>query len=174
MVERMLISRRTVLLATLILGAMLIAGCSSPKQAPEGFQIVKLNGTDYTLELVADDATRFVGLGGREEIPDTGVMLFSFKSAYKRSFLMRDCLFDIDVLFLDAGGRIVAMHHMPIEDPRKSGELTTKYDARLKKYSSRFGAQFAIEIRGGLLETMDYSTGDKIELDLEYLKAVTQ
>jgi len=151
-----------------------LSACSSPKPAPDGFQIVTLDGADYTLELVADDATRTIGLGGRESIPEHGGMLFSFPNARTRQFVMRDCLIDIDIIFLDASGRIVATHAMTTEDPKKDSESSSEYERRLKKYSSRYPAQFAIEIRGGVLETMSYKPGDKIELDLDYLKAVTQ
>ncbi len=87
---------------------------------------------------------------------------------------MRDCLIDIDIMFLDAGGRIVAMYTMPVEEPRGANESAREYETRLKKYPSKYSAQYAIEIRGGLLETMNFGLGDKIELDFEYLKAVTQ
>ncbi|MCA9303318.1 MAG: DUF192 domain-containing protein [Phycisphaerales bacterium] len=167
-------TRRALLLVLTTALAFALSGCSSPQPAPEGFQIVRLNGVDYTLELVSDDATRTVGLGGRESIPEHGGMLFSFPNARMRQFVMRDCLVDIDILFLDASGRIVATHAMTIEEPKKDTETQPAYERRLKKYSSRFPAQFAIEIRGGLLETMTYKPGDKIELDLEYLKSVTQ
>lgn len=167
-------TRRLLLLTIGLSLALAITGCSSPSQAPEGFQVVKLDGVDYTLELVADDATRTLGLGGRESIPDRGGMLFSFPKARMRQFVMRDCLIDIDIIFLDASGRIVAMHAMTVEEPKKDTETMTAYEQRLKKYSSRYAAQYAIEIRGGLLETMSYKPGDKIDLDTDYLKSVTQ
>ncbi len=174
MAQRLLTSRFALMMLTLLLMMPTIGGCSSSTQAPDGYQIVNLDGTDYTLELVADDQSRTVGLGGRTEIPEFGGMLFSFPKARKRQFLMRDCLFDIDIMFLDAGGRIVAMHTMPVEEPRGANESARQYEARLKKYSSKYSAQYAIEIRGGLLETMSFELGDKIELDFEYLKSVTQ
>lgn len=168
-------SARRIMLITLgVCLASLLIGCSSPKPAPEGYQIVELDGVEYTLELVADNETRTRGLGGRESIPEHGGMLFSFPRAQMRQFVMRDCLIDIDILFLDASGRIVAMHAMTVEEPQRDDESLVAYEARLKKYSSRYAAQYAIEIRGGALETMSYERGDKIDLDFEYLKSVTQ
>lgn len=167
-------TRRAMLLTLVVAISVALSACSSPKPAPDGFQIVQLDGADYTLELVADDATRTIGLGGRESIPERGGMLFSFPNARTRQFVMRDCLIDIDIIFLDASGRIVATHAMTTEEPKKDSESSSEYESRLKRYSSRYPAQFAIEIRGGVLETMSYKPGDKIELDLDYLKAVTQ
>lgn len=167
-------TRRAMVLTLVVAISVALSACSSPKPAPDGFQIVQLDGADYTLELVADDATRTIGLGGRESIPEYGGMLFSFPNARTRQFVMRDCLIDIDIIFLDASGRIVATHAMTTEEPKKDSESSSAYESRLKRYSSRYPAQFAIEIRGGVLETMSYKPGDKIELDLEYLRAVTQ
>lgn len=53
----------------------------------------------------------------RTELPDNGGMLFVFKRAERRQFLMRDCYMDIDIIFLDANGTITAFHHMPMEPP---------------------------------------------------------
>ena len=174
MAQTMNTTRRMLLLTLGVCITLLLIGCSSPSPAPEGFQIVELGGEEYTLELVADDATRTIGLGGRSSIPELGGMLFSFPKARMRQFVMRDCLVDIDILFLDASGRIVAMHAMTVEEPQRDSESITAYEARLKKYTSRYAAQYAIEIRGGLLESMPYKAGDKIELDIDYLKSVTQ
>jgi uncharacterized protein len=90
---------------------------------------------------------------------------------------MRDCLVDIDIIYLDPSGRIVAMHEMKVEPPRgpgegETGDLTNRaYEERLRRYSSRFPAQFAIEIKGGSLPTMKLREGDKVDLPLDALKA---
>ncbi len=158
----------------LALGACVAApGCSGPT-APEGYAIVELGGRSFTLEIVADPATRERGLGGRESIPEDGGMLFSFPDAQVRQFVMRDCLFPIDIVFLDANGVIVAMHHMPLDEPRREGESDMAYERRLKRYSSRFNARYAIEIRGGLLEELDLRAGERVELDTKRLAGMTR
>jgi len=164
---------RWVLLILVALMAMPLASCSKPTIV-DGKAVVALDGTDYTLDIVADDATRERGLGGVASLPDNGGMLFVFEDSKVRAFVMRDCLIDIDIIFLDPSGRIVAMHHMPVEPPQTEEESALEYERRLKKYSSRFSAKFAIEIVGGLLETMDLQEGQLIDLDTEYLMSIVQ
>ncbi|MFK7759564.1 MAG: DUF192 domain-containing protein [Phycisphaerales bacterium] len=157
----------------LLLMSTSMVGCSRPAIV-DGKAIVELDGTAYTLDIVADDATRERGLGGVTELPEFGGMLFAFPRATMRAFVMRDCVIDIDIIFLDSAGRIVAMHHMPVEPPRTAEESLLEYESRLKRYTSRFAAQYAIEIRGGALESMNLEQGQMIELDTEYLETIIQ
>lgn len=150
-----------------------IASCSKPAIV-DGKAVVKLDGTSYTLDIVADDATRERGLGGVASLPEHGGMLFAFSDSRLRAFVMRDCLIDIDIIFLDPTGRIVAMHNMPTEDFKADNESQATYESRLKRYSSRFGAQYAIEVLGGHLESMNLKEGQLIELDTEYLQSIVQ
>jgi len=87
---------------------------------------------------------------------------------------MRDCLVDIDVIFLNANARIVAMHHMPAEPPKGEDESPLAYENRLPKYPSRFDSQFVIELKGGTLETLDISDGEQIDLDTERLRSMAR
>jgi uncharacterized membrane protein (UPF0127 family) len=79
---------------------------------------------------------------------------------------MKDCYFAIDLIYLDAGGRIVEMHHMPAPPPEDRQD-----EEKLPLYSSKWPAQFAIELKGGTLESLKLERGQKIELPLEDLKA---
>jgi uncharacterized protein len=166
------ISRRFSFILILGMTAFFV-GCSKPAIV-DGKAKVDLDGTTYTLNIVADDKTRERGLGGVESLPEDGGMLFAFPDSKMRAFVMRDCLIDIDIIFLDSTGRIVAMHHMPIEEPKKPDETQIQYELRLKKYSSRFSAKYVIEILGGKLETMNLSEGQLIELDTQYLESIVQ
>ena len=90
-------------------------------------------------------------------------MLFVFPEAARRQFVMRKCLVPIDIIFLDANGRIVKMHEMPVvpyDTP----------DSTLVRYSSKYPAQFAIELAGGQLRQLSLSEGEKVELPLKSLK----
>lgn len=161
-----------------------VPGCRE-EPVPPGFERIRIGDRSFTLELAADDEKRTMGLGGRESLPENGGMLFVFKRAERRQFIMRDCLIDIDIIFLDANARIIAMHHMPAEPPRAEGEgepgdwdlakaANRRYESRLKRYSSGGSAQFVIEIAGGMLEKLDLSRGQKIELDAERLKELAR
>lgn len=164
---------KTLLIApALLLIALLQVGCAEP--APAGYERVVLDGRTFTLEIVADDASRIRGLGGRESIPADGGMLFVFTSSERREFVMRDCLVDIDIIFLDGSATIVAMHHMPTEDPKRDDETMLEYNDRLKRYSSRFDSQFVIELQGGMLEQLSLSDGQRVDLDVKRLRSMAK
>lgn len=150
-----------------------LAGCSKPAVI-DGVLPVEISGKTFALEIVADNDTRNLGLGGRKELDADKGMVFSFIDSKIRNFVMRDCSIDIDIIFLDSAGRITAMHHMPTEDPRTKDETQYQYETRLQRYSSRFNAQYAIELVGGMLENLDLENGQQIKFDIEYLQSVSR
>lgn len=143
-----------------------------PKPASDKQATVKINGRTFTLDLALDDATRERGLSGRNDIPKDGGMLFVFPG-YRvavQNFVMRDCAVPIDIIFLDGSGRVTASHKMVPEAPRRVDESFEAYNRRLKLYSSKFSAQFVIELAGNTLDTLGVKDGQQIELDLDGLK----
>jgi uncharacterized membrane protein (UPF0127 family) len=160
----------------LVLVGLSLVGCGPEPQTQEeiaqaiaeaDYQAVTIDGRVFRLEVAADADKRFQGLSDREEIPEDGGMLFVFPSEARREFVMRRCLVPIDILFLDGRGTVVKMHAMQVE-PYDRPELA------LKRYGSRWPAQFAIELRGGWLEELEVAEGDVIELPLEALKAMAE
>lgn len=170
-----------------------LPGCDDKAPEPtDTHQTVKLAGKSFKLELALDDEKRFKGLSFRNDIPADGGMLFVFTDRGTRvqNFVMRDCAVPIDIIYLDPAGRITAMHAMTPEPPRGEGEkensapfagapewawTNARYEARLKQYSSRYAAQFVIELKGGTLEELKkadakFKEGAKVELPIESLK----
>ncbi len=159
--------------AAIALGAPLtLTACT--EAPPPGYERVTLDGRVFTLEIVADNESRVKGLGGRESIPDDGGMLFVFTNSIRRNFVMRDCLIDIDIIYLDASASIVAMHHMPVEAPKGEDETDVEYEKRLPRYPSRYDSQFVIELRGGMLENLDLSEGERVPLDVKRLRSLAE
>lgn len=161
------------MLALTLLLLLVLGGCSKPSII-DGKMPVTLDGETFVCEIVADEDTRTLGLGGRTGLEEGTGMLFSFPDSRLRNFVMRDCVFDIDIIFIDSAGRIVAMHAMTVEEPQGENESIYQYEMRLSKYSSRFNAQYVIELTGGTLERLNLSEGELIELDTEYLQSITQ
>ncbi len=138
-------------------------------------QVVKLSGKAFHLEVADTDEVRMKGLGQRDHIEPDGGMLFVFAQPHTSAFVMRDCPIDIDIIYLDQYGKIISMYEMKKEEPRrpdegKIGEVNEAYERRLKKYDSRFPLQFAIEIKGGTLPSLNLKEGEKIDLPVEALK----
>ncbi len=147
---------------------------------------VTISGNEFKLEVANTEETRYKGLSGRASIPADGGMLFVFpaRGVQTHGFVMRDCPVPIDIIYLDASGRIVAMHKMVPEPPRTEKEkvLTrdprypewtasnTAYETRLRQYSSGFPSQYVIELAGNTLDSLNLKAGQKIELAFDRLK----
>lgn len=126
----------------------------------------------FKLEVAANEKSRAKGLMNREKIDDDGGMIFIYKRAQVRSFWMKNCLVDIDILYLDGRGRIVSMHKMKKEPPRDENEPVVEYERRLKRYSSRRPAQFIIELKPGSIDRLKPKVAETIELDLPKLRQI--
>lgn len=165
-------------LAVLVALVFSVGGCDDTNKDPD-HETVKIGDRSYVLEVVATPEKRVKGLSGRTSVPEGTGMLFVFtdKQAQVLEFVMRDCVIPIDIIFLDRSGRVTATHAMKVEEARRSTEpkptnprLEDPYEARLKRYSSRYVAQFAIELAEGELQKLSLKEGDKIALDLDGLK----
>lgn len=168
-----IVMNRTLWILMALSVMLTLTGCSKPAVI-DGMMPVEIDGRIFELEIVADTETRELGLGGRKSLDADKGMLFSFPDSKLRRFVMRDCYIDIDIIFLDATGRIAAMHHMPVEEQKKADETQYLYETRLTKYSSRYNAQYAIELLGGTLESLNLEDGQQIKLDTEYLQSITK
>lgn len=160
-----------------------MGGCEAlsgqPKEvaAEDKFADVKIKSERFKLEVAADNAVRTKGLGGRTEIAADGGMLFAFPPPYRvLEFVMRDCPINIDIIYTDGVGRVLATHTMLAEAPRGPGEGqpgtfdNASYELRLKRYSSRFPATFAIELKEGTITRLGVKEGDVIEFDHKGVK----
>jgi uncharacterized protein len=136
----------------------------------DGFERVTIANETFDMELALTEEQRTRGMGGRESFPEGGGMLFVFAESEPRAFWMYDCLIDIDVIFLDGRGVVTAAHRMAAEPPRRDDESEQDYQNRLRHYSSRRPAQFAIELPAGSIERLGVRVDDRIELDVKRLK----
>lgn len=158
-----------------LLGLLAVLCClGSCGEGENDTMAVELRGRTFLLELALDHPTRQQGMMYREEIAADGGMLFVFPDAgpYARSFWMGHCETEIDIIFLDAGQRITAMHHMKPARKKRDDETEAAYERSLPHYSSRFPAQFAIELAGGTLKTFEppLEVGERILFDAASLK----
>jgi uncharacterized membrane protein (UPF0127 family) len=183
----MIMSFKSFLLSATLACGMLLAGCDEPKAG--GKAKVTIDGKVFNLEIAAEDQTRFHGLSDRTKIDPDGGMLFVFKEARELDFVMRDCPIAIDIIFVDGTGRVTAFHKMTPEAPRTDEEkqgtppykdapkwtwTNAKYEARLKRYPSKFAAQYAIELAGNTLDTLKIKQNDKIEFDRAAMKKLAK
>lgn len=183
-------------------------GCDSPAVPPPikgNIADVVVGGKTFHLEIAADPAVRMKGLGGRESIPEDGGMIFVFAPHEVRAmgFIMRDCLVDIDILYLDGAGRVLTQYEMKAERARgenegKVGDFdlialeraslqnpsdtaakarfegAAAYEKRLKQYSSRFACTYVVELKGGSIKKLGVKEGDLVVFDRDGLKKLVR
>lgn len=128
----------------------------------------------FEMEISATAQRRERGLGNRAQfLPNTG-MIFVHPNAGLRSYWMKDCMFDIDMAYLDSDGRIVSLHEMKREPPRQPGESTKVYKERLKKYFSLKPSQYVLEFPPGTMKRLNFQVGQVIPLPRRNLQALTR
>ena len=167
-------------IALVLLALLSAAGSlrSTARDEPDRVVTAVIAGQRFDLELAADAASRDRGLAGRSEVSARGGMLFVFPDAEWQLFVMRDCATPIDLLFLDESGVVTAAYSMLPEPPRTTGERAgtvegdRAYDARLKGYASPGPSPFAVEVKGGTIESIGVRVGDRVGLDLRALRAL--
>ena len=121
-----------------------------------------IGGQQFQLELALDEWSRFQGLSGRESLDGDAAMLYVFPSPGRMSFVLRRCLFPIDLLMITPDGRVDGMHRMAVE-------TVDKTEIELKSYPSNGPVQFSIEFASGTLDQLDLEPGQKIDLPFEDL-----
>lgn len=158
---------------TLLLFGTLLSACQG-KNASPGTERIVIAGQTFQLEIASDTDSITLGLMNRKTIPPGTGMIFIFPDAQVRGFWMKNCLTDIDLIYLDPRGFVTSIHRMKAESLHRDDETVSQYERRLKTYSSGRSSQFAIELPSGSLDQLNVRFEDKIELDLVRLKALVR
>ena len=153
----------------LLLGLAAAAAAEGDGERRPELLWVALGGETFRLELAADPETRRRGLSGRGAIPRGSGMLFVLPRPELFAMVMRDCSEPIDLAFLDAEARVVAVYEMKPEPARRPRETPFEYERRLRPYASGVPVQFAVETAGGRLREVGLQVGDQLLIDAEAL-----
>jgi uncharacterized protein len=140
-------------LLLLLLTTATIIGCQAKTQpAPQAIPTVKMTigNKPFTLEIAADDATREHGLMNRASMPADAGMIFVFDQEGVQNFWMENTQIPLDIVFLDAGGRVVTIRTM------KPFDLNTT--------SSVAPAKYAVEINAGAAADCGVKSGDVLSV----------
>jgi len=129
------------------------AGCRPAESADLW---VDLGGERFLAELAWTEEERARGMAGRSSIGRNEAMLFVFRDEQVLEFWMKGCLIPLDILYLDAAGRIVS-YHESMPPPVPGASLMD-----LPRYSSVEPARFALEVKAGTIERVGVQVGDRV------------
>lgn len=132
-----------------------------------------INGYLYDrIELAFTEEEQSKGLSDRDTLAETGGMLFVSDTMSHRAFWMKGCRFDLDLIYMDAEGVVVATHRMKKEKPRQRSESEAAYYDRLPTYDSGKTAQFVLELAAGQIDFLGLQVGDKLDIGIGELLAM--
>lgn len=112
------------------------------------------DGTRIEAEVADTDAARARGLMGREALADGCGMLFVFDPPGPCGFWMKSVRFPLDILWLDAAGRIVDLVMSAPPCPREPCPV----------YASRTPAAYVLEVTGGVAAAHGLRPGDQLTI----------
>jgi len=156
----------------MLMSCAFLTGCDNETSGTFATQI---GDQWFTLEIANDKATRDQGLMFREEIADDGGMIFVFNSDQERSFWMKNCLVDIDILYIDRTGHILSAYTMKAQPPQEADESEVAYEGRIRQnanYLSNGKARYVIELKAGKIRELNLQHEEKLKLDLNRLKQI--
>jgi hypothetical protein len=127
----------------------------SCRMSQQGEAEVRIADHRWRVELAITPEVRQRGLAEREAVPEGTGMLFVFPREEVVSFHMLNCRTPLDVAFLSSELTVVSLRTMPVEeDPANPRRV----------YSSRYPAQYALEVSAGALARAGVKVGDKAVL----------
>lgn len=141
------------LLALLAPLVVVAGGCRNDPQKPpaeSGTVDVTVGAKPFRLWVATTPDAQAYGLMNRSSLPADRGMLFVFPREQDLSFWMKNTLIPLDIVYLDAGGRVVSI---------KQGRPLD-----LTGIPSDGPAQFVIELNAGASAAAGLKPGDRVDL----------
>jgi uncharacterized membrane protein (UPF0127 family) len=108
--------------------------------------------TSVKAEIAATEAERELGLMHRTSLGDTAGMIFVFEAPGLHAFWMKDTLIPLDMLWLDANGKVVSLAETV--PPCKADPCAT--------YPPSAPASFVLEVQAGFAKKHHVRVGDTV------------
>jgi uncharacterized protein len=125
---------------------------TAPVQSSLGVRTIEIGGISLTVEIADTDALRAQGLSGHEPLKSNEGMLFVFDTDGMYSFWMKDMLFPIDILWLDAEGDVVHI------------EKNLSPDTYPQSFTPGSPSRYVLELRAGFADQYDIRIGSRATL----------
>ncbi|MFA7309979.1 MAG: DUF192 domain-containing protein [Candidatus Paceibacterota bacterium] len=114
--------------------------------------VIVLKGQMVRVTVASTPAARQQGLSGRSGLAQDEGMLFVFPEDGEYGFWMKDMLFPIDIVWLDADGTVVYI--APEVSP----------DSYPTSYRPATSSRYVVELPAGWVKVYNLSIGDRAEL----------
>jgi uncharacterized membrane protein (UPF0127 family) len=128
----------------------LLSGCEPKSVSGLATVPMEIGSKRFTLEVADTTDSRTYGLMRRDSMPADHGMIFVFGEEEPRGFWMKNTRIPLDILYLDARGRVVSVKQM------------NPYD--LSSTPSDGPAQYAIELNKGAAESAGVKAGMTLKL----------
>jgi uncharacterized membrane protein (UPF0127 family) len=138
--------------AAALLLAVFLAGCDESNPAALPTVPIKIGSQTYTIEIAATHQSRARGLMRRDAMAKDHGMIFVFPKVELQSFWMKNTRIPLDLIYLDASGRVVSIHRL---EPYN-----------LKGVTSPEPIKYAIELNRGQVSVAGVKPGDLIQIPL--------
>ena len=148
--------------AVAVLLALACAQPSAPPPPPPSAQpaapaprVIFPDGYDVSVEIASDDPTREQGLMFRDRLAEDHGMIFFFVETGEYPFWMKNTLIPLDMIWIDAGRRIVHIaHDVP---PCKADPCPN--------YPPNAPAKYVLEVAAGVAAKHHLKDGDALRFE---------
>jgi hypothetical protein len=121
------------------------------------FVTIYVQNRPFQAEIADTPQMHARGLMYRRCLKDDYGMLFVFPDDDYRSFWMRNTLIPLDIIYLNRGQQVVAMHESV---PPCQADPCPSYD-------SKYPARYVLELSGGMARKLGLKIGDKIFIPID-------
>ncbi len=98
---------------------------------------------------------RYTGLSDTDSLDENEGMLFVHDGEARRSYVMRDMAFPLDIVFIAGNGTITEIHHATVPSEGTSESELTPY---------RGYGKYVLEVRLGYTNETGIEEGDRVEI----------
>lgn len=118
---------------------------------------IKINHTKINLIGIADnDESAYLGLSFKESICDNCGMLFPFDNKQNHTFVMRDMMFPLDIIWIDENKIVKIDKNLPPEG----------HDFK-NLYNSNQPVNNVLEVNAGFTDKKNIKVGDILEYNID-------
>ena len=136
--------------------SVLSEGVTSQLAVATTSKLVVPSGESVVVRVADDETERQQGLSGTDSLPRGEGMLFVFEKPGEYGIWMKDMNYDIDILWLDAEGRVVkVVENAPAPDIESQTWLV---------YKNAEPAMYVLELGAGEFARMGIALGDQIKV----------